>query len=644
MSLSPRSSRQRFLRYREALSRPRADAPEVTGDKRGRRRHRSALELVLHFYALLKGQRLAVAFALATLTCSTVLALVPPAATKFVVDYVLDDRPLPETLPAAVRFSEDRWTLLMGVIVFVVVVSFLKIGLHIWGRWHATRATKRLQLAVRRKAFEHAVRLPLNRVHELRSGGVASVLREDAGSVAELIFSMIYNPWRAVVQLFGSFAILAWVDWRLLAGALLLLPLVYVTHRTWIRRIRPRYRDIRAQRENIDARTTEAFGGMRVVRAFGRQRSEAARFIRDNNLMARLELFVWWWSRIIEMIWDALIPLASAGLLLYGGWQVLHGQLTLGDLMMFLVYLLMLLEPLAVLAQSAAQFQNSLSGLDRILDLLAEPREMLSDGSAVRVHKEQVQGRLTLQNVGLRYPGATRFAVRGVTLEVPAGSTIALVGPSGAGKTTLCNLVARFFDPTEGRVLLDGRDLRTIDVESYRGLLGVVEQDVFLFDGTVAENIGYADRHATLADIRRAAQVAHAEAFIRELPDGYDTLIGERGVKLSGGQRQRIAIARAVLADPRILILDEATSNLDTESERLIQSSLKSLMRHRTCFVIAHRLSTIMHADRIVVLEDGRVVEVGTPEQLLDRDGRFRAMVHAQVTAGLIPLPASETN
>jgi ATP-binding cassette subfamily B protein/subfamily B ATP-binding cassette protein MsbA len=421
------------------------------------------------------------------------------------------------------------------------------------------------------------------------------------------------------------------VDWRLMLGGLLLLPAVWITHRTFINRIRPLYRDLRRQRQHIDAGATETFGGIRVVRTFSQGRNESSRFVRESDFLARQQLFTWLWTRIIEIIWEVLIPLASTALLLYGGYRIINQQLTLGDLMMFLVYLTMLLDPIATLAASAVTFQNNLAGLDRILDVLEIDEELPSRAGAMELNRNAVRGELSIRGVSFSYPESESLVLKNVSIEIAAGQTIALVGRSGAGKTTLTNLIARFYDPTAGSICLDGRDLRDIQLGSYRSLLGMVEQDVFLFDGTIRENIAYAQRRCTEREIVAAANAAAADEFIRALPNGYDTLIGERGVKLSGGQRQRIAIARAILADPKILILDEATSNLDSESERLIQSALRELLQDRTAIVIAHRLSTITEADQIVVLADGAVVEVGTHDELISQAGRYRDMVHLQM-------------
>lgn len=636
------ASRKSYRKYREEVrSRPpdNSFSPHSAGHgkkqpEKSVERQRSLSVLLREFWKLLKGHQARIALALATLTVSTLLSLLPPAATKVAIDYVLTTPPQPLPASAPKFFTElTAWYQLVTISIAVVVVTLFQTLIHLTGRWQATLAVNQVQARLRRQVMEHLLRLPLHRVTQLKSGGATSILREDAGGIADLVFSMLYNPWQAIIQLLGSLVILVWVDWRLMAGAVLLLPAVYFSHRTWIRRIRPLYRDIRNQRQSIDGSTTETFSGIRVVRTFARTKAERNRYAYGNHLLVRQQLFVWWVTRLIEIIWEVLIPLASTALLVYGGWQILQSRLTLGDLMMFLVYLAMLLGPIATIAGTAVQLQNNLAGLDRVLDLMEQAEEMPDREGALRVERDQVHAHLELKGVTFRYPETNREVLASVDLDIPAGSVVALVGRSGAGKTTLCNLVARFYDPSEGCVLLDGRDLRDIQLQSYRNLLGIVEQDVFLFDGTIAENIGYGRKQATLEQIQEAAKLAAADGFIRELPQGYASLIGERGVKLSGGQRQRLAIARAILADPRILILDEATSNLDSENEKAIQESLKVLMKNRTSIVIAHRLSTIMHADLIVVLDGGRIVETGKHHELLERSGLYRTMVELQTSS-----------
>jgi ATP-binding cassette subfamily B protein/subfamily B ATP-binding cassette protein MsbA len=628
------SSRRKFTDYREQI-RDRPFGTRQTSEPGTQQTSRSFAQLFVAFVGRLRGHRLTIALALASLTVATALKLVPPLSLKLAVDYVLSDRPLPANWHNQYQLPTDRVQLLLLLGAAVIATSLLASSIHLWGRWYATKAVNRVQVALRKAAFEHALRLPLHRVYELKSGGTASLIREDAGGAAELIFSMIYNPWRAIVQFTGTLAILVFIDWRMMLGGLLILPVVYITHRTWIRRIRPLWRDVRSQRQDIDGYATEVFGGMRIVRGFSRQRTEAGRFVRGNDLLVRKQLHAWWWTRIIDFSWDTLIPAASTALLMYGGYRILQGQMTLGDLTMFLFYLALLLEPLATLVSSAATFQNNLAGFERVLDLLDEPQEMSSSPGTIMLAPDKVRGQMRFCGVSFRYPRSRRLVLRDVDFEVQPGETIALVGRSGAGKTTFCNLVARFYDPASGHIEFDGHDLREIQLDSYRRLLGVVDQDVFLFDGSISENIGYGRRGATHDDIAQAAQAANADSFITELEEGYDTLIGERGVKLSGGQRQRLAIARALLADPKILILDEATSHLDSESESLIQQSLQVLMRGRTCFMIAHRMSTVALADRVVVFDQGRILEAGTHAELMDAQGHFREMVERQLDLGI---------
>ena len=665
------SSKERFGGY--FRERTRSGGTHVVAERKHARdealkakRKRPLSRLIRAFWSMLRGQRVLVAACLGTLTVGTLIGLSGPYSIKLVIDHVLSDVPGPAALPEWVPFAHDengRMPLLGVIVGVVLVLNVFAAGLGLWGRYQCTRLMKKLQMTMRRRAFEHAIRLPLTRVSDLKTGGVASVLREDAGNAGELLFSLVYNPWRAIVQFVGTLVVVALIEWRLVVGALLIVPIVWISHRTWIARIRPVYRDIRRTRQTIDAQATESFGGIRVVRAFHRGHAESGRFTRDGHFMIRQEMLAWWWSRLLEFAWQIVIPLASAGVLLFGGWQVLRGELTVGELMAFSAYVLSLLGPLEALVATAAQVQSGLAGFDRTLDLLEEPGELTEsdrtpDPAGRPVNRGAVRGAVSVEHAWFRYPrpkpvksGGTEddedavdggsaggdrgadmpWVLEDVSLHAEPGETVALVGASGSGKTTLCNLVARFYDPTRGRVTLDGHDLREWDLDGVRRLLGGGEQDVFLFDGTVAENIAYARREATIDDIRVAADAANAAGFIEGLELGYGTLIGERGVRLSGGQKQRLAIARAILADPKILILDEATSSLDTESERLIQASLERLMKHRTSFVIAHRLSTIRTADRIVVLDGGGVAEVGTHDELIAAGGRYAGLLRLQL-------------
>jgi ATP-binding cassette subfamily B protein/subfamily B ATP-binding cassette protein MsbA len=715
MAFDRTSSRSRFATYNRRRREDRAWArvsPEDKGPRADKmKRSRSFGALFRAYWSHTRGHRRAIALALTTLTLTTGLGLALPAGSKFAIDFAMLETPGLAGIPAQVRDAlgidlpgvdapglntptpstatpsaatpgaatinaRARFLWIIGLSMMAITLVAVMLGTI--GRWQATRVTKRIQAELRTRAFNHAARLPLHRIQQFKSGGMASVLREDAGLAGELFFSMIYNPWRAMVQLVGTLAILSWVDWRMLVGGLMLLPIVWITHATWISRLRPLYRDSKLVRQGIDATTVEAFSGMRVVRGFGRERAEAARFTSAQHYMTRIEVLTWWWSRAVEIAWAVMIPAATAAVLIYGGLSVIDGGLTVGDVMMFMTYLLMLLGPLETLTSTATNIQSNLAAMDRVQDLLAEPREFAPGQDApeqvapeqdapatggIRVDRANTAGAIALRGVSFAYPARSGTAkdrakaggavadsadARGtdasasapaspptpvlsnITIDVRAGETIALVGASGSGKTTLCNLIARFHDPVAGSIHLDGRNLRDIDVDSYRRLLGIVEQDVFLFDGSVRENIAYARRDASEAQIRAAADAAYAHEFIVRLERGYDTLIGERGVKLSGGQKQRLAIARAILADPVILILDEATSNLDTESERLIQASLTRLMRGRTSFVIAHRLSTIRTADRILVLERGQVIEFGTHDELLRRGGRYAFLLQLQ--------------
>ena len=394
-----------------------------------------------------------------------------------------------------------------------------------------------------------------------------------------------------------------------------------------MRRIRPVYQATQADRTDVDARVNETFGGIRVVRSFRREPHEERSYAVGHHTIIRKFLFAERMQLVLESVWGVLIPVTMLTIVWYGGRLYLNHRIQIGDIFAFNIYLMQLLQPVWSIVSSVSQTQKSLAAMERVFEAMEMPQDKPDAPDAIDAPQRLRE--LRFENVSFGYR-ADQKVIRNISLSVPGGSLVALVGPSGAGKTTLTDLVARFYDPTSGRILLNGIDLRDLRLRSYRSLLAVVPQDVFLFDGTVRQNIAYGRRGVTDAEVEKAARRANCDDFIQQLPQGYETPIGERGFKLSGGQRQRLSIARALLADPQILILDEATSNLDSESEQLIQAALSELLRDRTTFVIAHRLSTVTHADIIVAMEQGVIREAGTHDELMERGGFYYEMVERQ--------------
>ncbi|MBU0637487.1 MAG: ABC transporter ATP-binding protein/permease [Planctomycetes bacterium] len=550
-------------------------------------------------------------FALALV--AALLGLILPRATMYIVDKVLQppgDHDLLHQLG-------------IGLLVIILVQQCLEL----LRNWQTAKLNARLLFRLRQRLFNRLLRLPLHQLANMKTGGITSRLSGDVDSVTGLLQFALITPGVAIVRIVLTTAVLLWINWQMSLAAVLLLPPVVLLNFVYIRRIRPIYRSLRRDRATIDGRVVETFGGIRVVRAFGREAAEAKRYGHDHHLAMRKRLLALLLEYIIWSGWGFLIPLAALLIIWFGGTLVLRGESTIGSIIAFQMYILMLLQPVSAIVHSYGQMQQALAAMERIFDTLRRPTEM-PDRPQAQTAPHQV-ATIAFEDVSFSYR-ADQPVLHSFSLEVPGGATVALVGPSGAGKTTVTNLVARFYDPDEGALRLNGVDLRDIRLHSYRRLLGLVQQDVFLFDGTIAENIAYARQKATCAELEDAARRANAHEFIMRFPEGYDTLVGERGVRLSGGQAQRISIARALLADPQILILDEATSNLDSESEQLIQASMGELLADRTTFVIAHRLSTVVSADLIVVIEHGRITETGSHAELMAHDSRYRAMVERQ--------------
>jgi ATP-binding cassette subfamily B protein/subfamily B ATP-binding cassette protein MsbA len=549
------------------------------------------------------------------------LEMVEPLFMRYIVDHVL----LNQALTSAVKVVRLN---LVGLTFLAAVIINNLLG--VWKNYRQRILNTRLMLSLRRTMFHRLLHLPLPKLWDMKTGGILSRITGDVDTTTGLFQMAVLSPSIALIRLAIAFAVLVSLNWRLALTALALIPGVCVMSFTFSRRVRPIYRVIRKDAEHIDGRVGETFGGIRVVRAFRRELAELLEYMRGRHTVLRKEMFAARREMVLWTSWSLLLGVVNVIIVWYGGWLNTRGRATVGDIKAFQWYTFLLLNPVWTIVNSFSELQRSLAAMERVFDVIKmEPDK--PDRPDARTAPRQVD-EIRFENVEFEYREG-RPVVRDFSVSVRGGTVIALVGRSGAGKTTVTDLVARFHDPTKGRILLNGLDLRDLKLRSYRDLLAIVQQDVFLFDGTERDNIAFGRFDATPEDCEQAARLANAHEFIVDLPEGYDTVIGERGVKLSGGQQQRLAIARAFLKSPQILILDEATSNLDTESEQLIQSAMAALLAGRTTFVIAHRLSTVRRADLILVMENGEVIERGTHVELMAARGTYHGMVMRQMEA-----------
>ena len=522
---------------------------------------------------------------------------------------------------------EPREKMLEGVIVCATVMVVL-VAIQCYSNYFISNyghvMGAKIEYDMRNEIFGHYQKLSFSFYDNQKVGQLMSRITNDLFDITELLHHGPEEVVISVIKLVGSFVVLICINWKLALASFALIPIMLVYALLLNKRMKKAFKSNRAKVADINANIEDNLSGIRVVKSFANEDIEQEKFKEGNDRFLESKKNSYRYMGQYHSGLGAFVTLITVVVIVVGALLMSEGDIATTDLLTFLLYISNFTEPVKTLINFAEQFQNGMTGYERFLDVMSIVPDIQDKENAVDIG--DVQGRVSFENVSFRYEEDLENVLSGVNLQVEKGEYIALVGSSGAGKTTLCSLIPRFYEATEGSIKIDDMDIRDISLKSLRQNIGVVQQDVYLFVGSVKDNIRYGKPNATDEEIIEAAKNANAHDFIMELPDGYDTYIGQRGVKLSGGEKQRLSIARVFLKNPPILIFDEATSALDNESEKVVQESLEKLAKNRTTFVIAHRLSTIRNAERIIVLTEDGIAEQGTHKELMEMDGIYRGL------------------
>ena len=578
---------------------------DKTEDKSQAAKSKQAWKLLPEVWELLKPRRSVLLVSFGLMAINRVSGLILPASTKYLVDDVIGKR--------QVRLLTPIILAVVGATVLQGLTSFSLTQL-------LSKSAQRMITELRRRVQAHIVRLPISFYYSNKTGVLVSRIMSDVEGVRNLLGTGLIELAGGIMTAIFALVLLLRINVMMTVVAFGVLLIFGVALNRAFKTIRPFYRARPKINAEVTGRLTESLGGVRVVKGYHAEEREERVFTAGVQRLLENVLKTLTATSLMSLSATSMMGIVSATIMLMGARQILSGHMTLGTFLTYIIFLGMLVAPVFQIVGIGTQLTEALAGLERTREVLNEKPEDDAPGRTQRM--ERVRGQVVFDHVSFAYdPGKT--VLQDINFQSEPGTSTALVGPSGAGKSTVIGLIAAFYTPTSGRVLVDGIDLAEVRLESYRTQLGVVLQETFLFDGSIRENVSFARPEASEEEILRACRIARVDEFAETFEKKYDTVVGERGVKLSGGQKQRVSIARAILADPRILILDEATSSLDSESEALIQEGLKFLMRGRTTFVIAHRLSTIRSADQILVVEGGRIIERGTHQTLFAAGGRY---------------------